>query len=118
MPTLIPPFSQVTYGDSRGKGLVFSSIKSLLEIFGYTRGMKTAFICNDSFNSHNLDKCLGQLYFYSAAQKVLYTQEVAQEVLAPQEHAGGEKKLNCALCTRSSKRKKLKILSGRNHKKL
>ena len=26
----------------------------------------------------------------------MHTQEVAQEVLAPQEHASGKKKLNCA----------------------
>ena len=35
--------------------------------------------------------------------KIMHSQEVAQEVLAPQEHASGEKKLNCALSTRSSK---------------
>ena len=35
------------------------------------------------------------------AQEV--SQEVAQEVLAPQEHASGKKKLNCAFNARSSK---------------
>ena len=29
--------------------------------------------------------------------KIMHAQEGAQEVLAPQEHASGEKKLNCAL---------------------
>ena len=29
----------------------------------------------------------------------MHTQEMAQEVLAPQEHASGKKKLNCALFT-------------------
>ena len=27
--------------------------------------------------------------------KIMHAQEVAQEVLAPQEHASGQKKLNC-----------------------
>ena len=45
-------------------------------------------------------------------------QEVAQEVLAPQEQTSGEKKLNCALSARSSKRKEIKILSARSCKKL
>ena len=48
----------------------------------------------------------------------MHAQEVAQEVLVPQEHASGEKKLNCALSTRSSKPKKFKILSTRSCKKL
>jgi len=48
----------------------------------------------------------------------MHAQEVAQEVLAPQEHASGEKKLNCALSARSSTRKKIKILSARSRKKL
>ena len=43
---------------------------------------------------------------------------VAQEVLAPQEHASGKKKLNCAFNARSSKRKEFKILSARRRKKL
>ena len=36
--------------------------------------------------------------------KIMHAQEVAQEVLAPQEHASGKKKLNCAFNARSSKR--------------
>ena len=40
--------------------------------------------------------------------KIMHAQEVAQEVLVPQEHASGEKKLNCALSTRSCK--KLRVL--------
>ena len=43
----------------------------------------------------------------------MHTQEVAQEVLAPQEHTSGKKKLNCAFNARSSKRKEFKILSAR-----
>ena len=39
--------------------------------------------------------------------KIMHAQEVAQEVLAPQEHASGQKKLNCGLSARSKKRKKL-----------
>ena len=50
--------------------------------------------------------------------KIMHAQEVAQEFLAPQEHASGEKKLNCALSARSSTRKKIKILSARSRKKL
>ena len=50
--------------------------------------------------------------------KIIHAQEVAQEVLAPPDHASGEKKLNCALSARSSKRKKFKILSARSRKKL
>ena len=34
--------------------------------------------------------------------KLMHAQEVAQEVLVPQEHTSGEKKLNCALSARSS----------------
>ena len=45
----------------------------------------------------------------------MHAQEVAQEVLAPQEHASGQKKLNCGLSARSSKRKNFKILSARSH---
>ena len=45
----------------------------------------------------------------------MHAQEVAK-VLAPQEHASGEKKLNCALS--SSKCKKFKIQSARSYKKL
>ena len=48
----------------------------------------------------------------------MHAQEVMQEVLAPQEHASSEKKLNCALSARSSKHKKIKILSARSCKKL
>ena len=44
----------------------------------------------------------------------MHAQEVAQEVLAPQEHASGKKKFH----TRSSKRKEFKILSARKRKKL
>ena len=43
---------------------------------------------------------------------------MAQKVLAPQEHASGEKKLNCALSARSSKRKKIRILSARSRIKV
>ena len=50
--------------------------------------------------------------------KIMHVQEVAQEVLAPQEHTISEKKLNCALSARSSKRKEFKILSSRSSKKL
>ena len=50
--------------------------------------------------------------------KIMHAQEVAQEVLAPQEHASGKKKLNCAFSARSSKRKEFKILSARRRKKL
>ena len=52
--------------------------------------------------------------------KIMHAQEVAQEVLAPQEHARGKKKLhvNCAFSARSSKRNKFKILSARSRKKL
>ena len=50
--------------------------------------------------------------------KIMHAQEVAQEVLAPQEHASGKKKLNCAFSARSSKRKGCKILSARRRKKL
>ena len=50
--------------------------------------------------------------------KIMHEQEVAQEVLAPQEHASGEKKLNCALSARSSKRKKFQMLCVRSRKKL
>ena len=48
----------------------------------------------------------------------MYVQEVTQEVFVPQEHPGGEKKLNCALSARSSKLKKIKTLSARSRKKL
>ena len=48
----------------------------------------------------------------------MHMQEVAQEVLAPQEHASSEKKLSCTLSARTSKRKKFKILSTRSRKKL
>ena len=48
----------------------------------------------------------------------MHAQEVAQEVLSPQEHASGKKKLNCAFNARSSKRKEFKILSTRRRKKL
>ena len=50
--------------------------------------------------------------------KIMHAQEVAQEVLAPQEHASVKKKLNCAFNARSSKRKEFKILSARRRKKL
>ena len=50
--------------------------------------------------------------------KIMHAQEVAEEVLTPQEHASGEKKLNCPLSTRSSTCKKIKILSARSRKKL
>ena len=50
--------------------------------------------------------------------KIMHAQEVAQEVLAPQEHASGQKKLNCGLSARSSKRKKFEILTARSRKKL
>ena len=50
--------------------------------------------------------------------KIMHAQEVAQEVLAPQEHASGKKKLNCTFSARSSKRKEFKILSARRCKKL
>ena len=50
--------------------------------------------------------------------KIMHMQEVAQEVLAPQEHASGKKKSNCAFNARSSKRKEFKILSARRRKKL
>ena len=45
----------------------------------------------------------------------MHTQEVAQEVLAPQEHASGKKKLNCAFI-----RKKFQTQEVQNpiHKKL
>ena len=33
----------------------------------------------------------------------MHVQEVAQEVLAPQEHASGQKKLNCGLSARTFK---------------
>ena len=33
----------------------------------------------------------------------MHTQEVTEEVLAPQEHASGQKKFNCSLSARSSK---------------
>ena len=42
--------------------------------------------------------------------KIMHAQEVAQEVLAPQEHASGKKKLNCAFSARSSKRKKFTVV--------
>ena len=50
--------------------------------------------------------------------KIMHAQEVAQEVLAPQEHASGKKKLNYAFNARSSKCKEFKILSARRRKKL
>ena len=50
--------------------------------------------------------------------KIMYTQEVAEEVLVPQEHASGEKKSNCSLSARRSKCKKFKILHARSRKKL
>ena len=60
--------------------------------------------------------CMVQGVQYSP--KIMHAQEVAQEVLAPQEHASGKKKLNCAFNARSSKRKEFKILSARRRKKL
>ena len=48
----------------------------------------------------------------------MHVQEVAQEVLVLQEHASGEKKLNCTLSASTSKCKKFKILSARSRKKL
>ena len=56
--------------------------------------------------------------FIQYSPKIMQVQEVAQEVLVPQEHASSEQKLNCALSAKSSKRKKYKILSARSHKKL
>ena len=52
------------------------------------------------------------------AQEVaqVVAQVVAQEVLGPQEHVSGKKKLNCAFNARSSKHKEFKMLSARRKK--
>ena len=48
----------------------------------------------------------------------MHAQEVAQEVLAPQEHASGQKKLNCGLSARTFKAQEDRKLSARSRKKL
>ena len=58
------------------------------------------------------------LHSIQYSPKITHAQEVAKQVLAPQEHASGKKKLNCAFNARSSKRKEFKILTARRRKKL
>ena len=48
----------------------------------------------------------------------MHAQEVAQKVLAPQEHASGQKKLNCGLSARTFKAQEDRKLSARSRKKL
>ena len=50
--------------------------------------------------------------------KIMHAQEVVQEVLAPQEHASGQKKLNCGLSARTFKAQEDRKLAARSSKKL
>ena len=47
--------------------------------------------------------------------KIMHAQEVAQEVLAPQEHASGQKKLNCGLSPRTFKAQEDRKLAARSY---
>ena len=53
-------------------------------------------MCNSYFDTIPLFKCLEPSQSLQYSPKIMHAQEVAQEVLAPQEHASGQKKLNCA----------------------
>ena len=50
--------------------------------------------------------------------KIMHAQEVAQEVVVPQEHTSGQKKLNCSLSTRTFKAQEDRKLAARSRKKL
>ena len=60
----------------------------------------------------------GPLRFLQYSPKIMHAQEVAQEVLAPQEHASGQKKLNCGLSARTFKAQEDRKLAARSRKKL
>ena len=58
-----------------------------------------------------------RLKLQAARIEIQYSPQIRVRSSAPQEHASGEKKLNCFLSTRTSKCKKFKILSTRSRKK-
>ena len=63
-----------------------------------SRQQSTDHFIDDDTDSAGLGlRCLCFLSNLQYSPKIMHAQEVAQEVLAPQEHASGEKKLNCAL---------------------
>ena len=121
----IPLFTVTKNKEFTGK-ICFTSDGIVLAELLKSVGLDISFDANTSSSpraackkcARKIVNCSTLFHELQYSPKIMHAQEVAQEVLAPQEHASGKKKLNCAFSARSSKRKEFKILSARRRKKL